>query len=194
MSISLLATLACCVAMLFVDYCLSVCRGCEYVFMSQSTWSEFLEVFSNFLSYSSDKCFRLQLTANISRAMVRLFSSPCLNVCFVVTQANVPQAFIVGEAQIQQHLPMYQPLEDLVQRATFVNLAQHSHWVAEEERTILMTERLLALRALLDIFVPRIPLTSTPTPVPWVIFAQMGQSMQHNTHALKVTIMERQRV
>ena len=136
----------------------------------------------------------LQLTANISHAMARLFSCPCLNVCFVVIQANAPQAFTVGEVQIQQHLPMYQPLEDLVQKATFVNLAQHSHWVAGEERTILMKERLLALHVLLGIFVPRIPLTSTPTPVLWVISAQMEQSMQRNTHALKVTIMERQRV
>lgn len=106
----------------------------------------------------------------------------------------MPQASIVGEAPIQQHLPMCQPLEDLVQRATFVNLALHSHWVVEEERTILTKERLLALRALLGIFVPRIPLTSTPTPAPQVIFAQMGQSMQHSIHALKVTLMGRQRV
>lgn len=106
----------------------------------------------------------------------------------------MPQASIAGEAQIQLHLPMYQPLEDLVQRAIFVNLALHSLWVVEEERTILTKERLLALHALLGIFVLRIPLTSTPTPAPWVIFAQTGQSMQHSIHALEVISMERQRV
>ena len=126
--------------------------------------------------------------------MVRLLSTLCLSVCFVVTQANVPQASIVGEAQIQQHLQMYQPLEDLVQRATFVNLALHSRWVVEEEPTILMKERLLALNALLGIFVLRIPPTSTPIPAPGVIFVQMGQSMQHSIHAQEVILMERQRV
>ena len=132
---------------------------------------------------------------NIIHAIVRLLSSSCLiKRLFVVKQANVPQASIVGEAQIQQHLPMYQPLEALVQRATFVNLALHSHWVVEEERTILTKERLLALNALLGIFVLRIPLTSTPIPAPGVIFVQMGQSMQHSIHALEVTLMERQRV
>jgi len=74
-----------------------------------------------------------------------------------------------------------------------VNLAQHSHWVVEEAHIIQTKERLLALRVLLGISVQRIPLTSTPTPAPWDIFAQMGQSMHHNTLALKVTIMERQR-
>lgn len=126
--------------------------------------------------------------------MVRLLGSPCLNVCFVITQANVPQASIVGEAQIQQHPPMYQPLEALVQRATFVNLALHSRWVVEEERTILTKERLLALNVLLGFFVLRIPLTSTPIPAPWVIFVQMGQSMPHSIRALGVTSMERQKV
>ena len=106
----------------------------------------------------------------------------------------MPQASIVEEARIQQRLPMYQPSEDLVQRATFVNLVLHSHWAVEEERTTLTKERLLALNALLGIFVPRIPLTSTPTPAPRVIFAQMGQNMQHSIHALEVTLMEQQRV
>lgn len=74
-----------------------------------------------------------------------------------------------------------------------MDLAQHTHWVVEEERIIQTKERLLALRVLLGISVRRILLTSTPTPAPRDIFAQMGQSTHHNTHALKVTIMERQR-
>ena len=74
-----------------------------------------------------------------------------------------------------------------------MNLAQHSHWVVGEARIIQTKERLIALRVLLGISVRRIPLTSTPTPAPWDIFAQMGQSTHLNTHALKVTIMERQR-
>lgn len=89
---------------------------------------------------------------------------------------------------------MCQPLEGLVQRDTFVNLAQHSHWVAEEEHTILMKERLLALHALRDISALRTLLILAPTPVPRVIFAQMGQSMPHNTLVLKGTLMVLQRV
>lgn len=75
-----------------------------------------------------------------------------------------------------------------------MNLAQHSHWVAEEEHTILTKERLLALRALQGISALRTLLISALTPVPRVISAPMGQSMPRNTHVLKATIMVLQRV
>lgn len=75
-----------------------------------------------------------------------------------------------------------------------MNLVQHSHWVAEEEHTILMKERPLALRALQGIFVLRTQLTSIPTLVPRVISAQMGLSMLCNTHVLKATLTVQQRV
>lgn len=118
----------------------------------------------------------------------RLLKFQVTNHVFVVTQANAHLAFTVEEAQIQQHQPVYQPSEDLVQGDTSVNLAQHSHWAAEEEPTILMKERPLASRALQGISVQRTPLTSAPSPVPRVISAQMGQSMPRSTHALKATI------
>lgn len=113
---------------------------------------------------------------------------------FLVKQESVHQAFIVDEAQIQQHLPMYLPLEDLVQRGTFVNLVQHSHWAVHEEHTTLMKERLLALSAQQHTSVLRTLLTSIPTLAPRVITVQMVQSMQCSIHAVKAIIMVLQKV
>lgn len=104
-------------------------------------------------------------------------------------QTSAHQAFTVDGAQTQQRLPMCQPSEGPVQRATFVNLGQHSHWAVEEELIIPMKGRLLALHALQVTFVLRTPLTSILTPAPRAITALMVLSMQHNIHAVKDIIM-----
>ena len=110
-------------------------------------------------------------------------------ICFFVKQTSVHQAFTVDGAQTQQHLPTCQLSEDLVQRATFVNWGQHSHWAVEEELIIPMKGRLRALHALQVTSVLRTPLTSILTPAPRVITAPMALSMQHNIHAVKDIIM-----